>query len=515
MVVLALFALVAAAGAYGAIGPVSDMHIVNRHISPDGVGRSTVLAGGIFPGPLVRGFKGDTFELNVVNSLTDKAMLRSTSVHWHGILQTNSSWADGTSFVTQCPITPHHSFQYKFTVPDQAGTFWYHSHLSTQYCDGLRGPMVVYDPDDPHKRRYDVDDEFTIITLSDWYHTPSPEASPISIFDSTLINGKGRHIGGPLTDLFRLTVIKGLRYRLRLIAMSCDPNWVFSIDGHQFTVIEADGVNTNPVVVDSVQIFAGQRYSLILHADQRIGNYWMRANPNFGPVGFLGRINSGILQYAGSLSDDEPESLEALSVRPLLETDLQPLENPGAPGFHYPGGADVVLNLTMGVDLGTRRFTMNGVSFVPPTAPVLLQILSGASPATDLLPSGSLYLLPPNKVIEVVIDGLGHSGGPHPFHLHGHTFDVVRSAGSSIYNYENPVRRDVVNTGDDGDQVTIRFVTDNAGPWFFHCHIDRHLDVGMGVIFVEDLGSIKASSHPPKAWDGLCPTYDALDPSQL
>ncbi|KAF8992304.1 multicopper oxidase, partial [Hymenopellis radicata] len=65
------------------------------------------------------------------------------------------------------------------------------------------------------------------------YHTPSPEASPISIFDSTLINGKGRHTGGPPTDLFRLTVIKGLRYRLRLIAMSCDPNWVFSIDGHQ------------------------------------------------------------------------------------------------------------------------------------------------------------------------------------------------------------------------------------------------------------------------------------------
>lgn len=27
---------------------------------------------------------------------------------------------------------------YNFTVPDQAGTYWYHSHYSTQYCDGLR-----------------------------------------------------------------------------------------------------------------------------------------------------------------------------------------------------------------------------------------------------------------------------------------------------------------------------------------------------------------------------------------
>jgi FtsP/CotA-like multicopper oxidase with cupredoxin domain len=25
-----------------------------------------------------------------------------------------------------------------------AGTYWYHSHLSTQYLDGLRGAIVIY-----------------------------------------------------------------------------------------------------------------------------------------------------------------------------------------------------------------------------------------------------------------------------------------------------------------------------------------------------------------------------------
>ena len=49
-----------------------------------------------------------------------------------------------------------------------------------------------------------------------------------------------------------------------------------------------------------------------------------------------------------------------------------------------------------------------------------------------------------------------------------HAFSVVRSAGSSTYNFENPVRRDVVSMGNDGDEVTIRFFTDNPGPWFFH-----------------------------------------------
>ena len=70
----------------------------------------------------------------------------------------HSNWADGPAFVNQCPIAANHSFLYDFTVPEQAGTFWYHSHLETQYCDGLRGPFVVYDPQDPLRGLYDVDD---------------------------------------------------------------------------------------------------------------------------------------------------------------------------------------------------------------------------------------------------------------------------------------------------------------------------------------------------------------------
>lgn len=32
------------------------------------------------------------------------------------------------------------------------------AHVTTQYCDGLRGPLVIYDPDDPHAALYDIDD---------------------------------------------------------------------------------------------------------------------------------------------------------------------------------------------------------------------------------------------------------------------------------------------------------------------------------------------------------------------
>ena len=80
------------------------------------------------------------------------------SKHWHGIFQKGSNWADGVAYVTQCPIVQDQDFEYKFTAIGQSGTYWYYSHYSTQYCDGIRGPLVIYDPVDPLANMYDVDD---------------------------------------------------------------------------------------------------------------------------------------------------------------------------------------------------------------------------------------------------------------------------------------------------------------------------------------------------------------------
>ena len=41
----------------------------------------------------------------------------------------DTPWADGPAFVTQCPIAKGNSFLYDFFADNQAGTFWYHSHL--------------------------------------------------------------------------------------------------------------------------------------------------------------------------------------------------------------------------------------------------------------------------------------------------------------------------------------------------------------------------------------------------
>ncbi|KAJ7182989.1 laccase [Mycena crocata] len=501
----------------GAIGPVADVRLTNKQVSPDGFARSSIVINGGFPAPLIKANKGDHLRLNVIDDLTDASMPRAASIHWHGIFQDRSSWADGTSFVTQCPIVPGNSFLYEFSTPTQAGTFWYHSHFALQYCDGLRGPLVIYDPRDPLKYLYDIDDESTVITLADWNHFTTNNLPTIPNFSSVLINGMGRFLAGPLSPLAVITVRQNVRYRFRLVSLSCDPHFTFKIDGHNLTVIEADGISQWPVTVDSLDIFAGQRYSVVLRASQKVDNYWIRALPNYVNTGFENNTNSAILRYIGAPKVD-PKTITRIGTKLLSETDLHPLIPVPVPGAPHVGGADVSINLEIGVDVSgaAPKYTLGGSSFLPPTSPALLQILSGAQSAQDLLPTGSYYSLPPNKVVEISIPGGADGGAPHPFHLHGHAFHVVRSAGSSKYNWKNPVIRDTVSTGSAaaGDNVTFRFVTDNAGPWFLHCHTNYHLEIGLAVVFAEDVKTIQ-KQKVPQAWDRLCPIYNAANATAL
>ncbi len=101
-----------------------------------------------------------------------------------------------------------------------------------------------------------------------------------SQFNSTLINGKGRYPGGPQdVPLAIVNVEHGKRsvlclvlelkttyrchnsYRFRLVSISCDPGFLFSIDNHTMTVIEVDGTNVQPLPIDAVELFAGARGS--------------------------------------------------------------------------------------------------------------------------------------------------------------------------------------------------------------------------------------------------------------
>ncbi|KAH6897935.1 laccase 10 [Coprinopsis sp. MPI-PUGE-AT-0042] len=446
-------------------------------------------------------------------------MLRQTSIHWHGAFQKNTAWADGSDGVTQCPISQQgEHFTYSFNAGKEAGTYWYHSHFGTQYCDGLRGPMVIYDKDDPHRHRYDVDNEDTIITLADWYHQQAPSIVGAAESDATLINGKGRAPGGPKTPIEIMNVKRGTRYRFRLISMACEPHYRFSIDGHNLTIIETDGQPTEPHTVQEIQIFAGQRYSFVLEANQPVSNYWIRAIPNFGRNNLTdfseGGINSAILRYAGAPSAD-PKTRAPKKAIVLQEANLRSLL-PAPPGLSGPAKENILFNINLNA-AGTG-FLMNGVGWSNPDSPAMVKIMSGASLLQRSFPKVLIGHCPGNTIVEVSIPGF-EIGGLHPFHLHGHAFHVIRSAGSETYNYKNPVKRDVVNIGTGNDNVTIRFTTDNPGPWFFHCHVEFHLVVlipstaALAMVFLEAPENIPTTNKPPVDWNQLCPKFESLPAS--
>lgn len=67
--------------------------------------------------------KGDMVVIDVVNKMKG----RSTTIHWHGILQRGTPFMDGVPMVTQCPIVDGQTFRYSFLAEDP-GTYFWHSH---------------------------------------------------------------------------------------------------------------------------------------------------------------------------------------------------------------------------------------------------------------------------------------------------------------------------------------------------------------------------------------------------
>jgi iron transport multicopper oxidase len=80
-------------------------------------------------------------------------------------------------------------------------------------------------------------------------------------------------------------------------------------------------------------------------------------------------------------------------------------------------------------------------------------------------------------VVEIVLNN--DDPGKHPFHLHGHEFQVVARSDDDAGAWnetegelrDTPMRRDTVLVRPNGN-IVLRFKADNPGVWFFHCHIE-------------------------------------------
>jgi FtsP/CotA-like multicopper oxidase with cupredoxin domain len=279
---------------------------------------------------------------------------------------------------------------------------------------------------------------------------------------------------------FEMTVSSGKSYRLRLLNAAIQSTFMFYVDQHELEVIAMDFVPITPYTTNMVAINIGQRYDVILKANQPSGNYWLRSD-NQQPCGNL--TNSldikGIVHYADA-PEAEPTS-QAYGYAPsCLDEPLDKL----VPIVPWDAGAsDTAINeaAVIGPYPGTNLFkwTLSGTTFYAEWDNPTLKSIYEDNTVPDT--SGNLAIQVPNLHEWVYVIISTPIPLPHPIHLHGHDF-LILAQGLGAYssavplNLKNPPRRDVAvipadPTRGQAGYLVLAFYTSNPGVWLLHCHI--------------------------------------------
>ncbi|KAJ4431309.1 hypothetical protein ANN_19906 [Periplaneta americana] len=433
---------------------------------------------------------GDRIIVDVINGL----LAKTNTMHWHGVFQKGTPYSDGVPMVTQCPINEGATFRYDFYA-NNPGTFYYHSHDGLQKLDGLQGNLVIRrtKEQDPSSSLYDYDLPAHEVFVTDWFHAPASQDFPGRIHREItmyarqyLINGKGRYTDAEFgnttkTPYAEFRVVPGNRYRFRIIAGICTecPASV-TFEGHRVTLIATDGVAVQPVTVDSVHIYSGERYDVVLEASKEVKAYWIQVR-GLPPCNKVKSQQLAVLKYEGS-NEDEPlnpkptydhflpsglvlnpnnatcaPGQNGVCVSQLQSADKFPeriLTNdpdvnvPFTFGYHFPTNEEEFwshqYHLYIQPEPPLTIYTwVNHIFFTTPPMPVMSQLSEIPDSAYcpkdqrtgfSTCPEGpdgvcnclNIIRVPLNSVIQfILIDKSAGAALQHPFHLHGYAFNVM------------------------------------------------------------------------------------------
>jgi len=133
-------------------------------------------------------------------------------------------------------------------------------------------------------------------------------------------------------------------------------------------------------------------------------------------------------------------------------------------------------------------WTINGTEYHSPEIPYIFRN-SDTQPLNDPLVINYQFA----RCVRLVI--YNPSDFWHPMHIHGNDLMFLGSGVGSQIPYANlstnPIRKHTIQVPARG-WVVVQFMTDNIGWWLFHCHVDIHMEAGMGIV-VHVLGSISGT----------------------
>ncbi|KAG0595723.1 hypothetical protein M758_UG191900 [Ceratodon purpureus] len=446
-----------------------------------------IAVNGKFPGPTIYANEGDRLIIKVTNAIKE-----DVAIHWHGVRQFRSCWADGTAFITQCPIRPGKSFTHNFTVEGQTGTLLWHAHISWLRST-LHGAIVIFPKPGVRHPFHPQPDYAVPIILGEWWNgnTQLVETSALStgaapnVSDAATING----YPGPLyskskpDDVFTLNVVPGKTYQLNLVSAALEVNYYFSIAYHSLAVVAMDATYVQPYTTDVVYLSPGQTADVLLSTNLTKGAYYMAATVfSIVPeedLGFPHNTTTAILRYPGTRSSAAPllPDLPAHNDTAIRQDFIDRMRSTNSTRqvAPVPLFIDRPLQFTVGYALepnntcpplalcqgvNNTRFSaaVNNISFDNPWNTSLLQAFFLNEPVRNLFlgfpnQPTSVYnytgIVPANttprhstkvvvlnfgETVELVLQGTAIlEYDIHPFHLHGYNFYIV---GEGYGNYD-------------------------------------------------------------------------------
>ncbi|KAG9453252.1 hypothetical protein H6P81_006156 [Aristolochia fimbriata] len=531
-------------------------HVGNYTVKPLCKEQVVVAVNKKLPGPTIRVHEGDTLVVDVYNDSP-----YNITIHWHGIFQLLSGWADGPSYVTQCPIRPGSKYTYKFNITGQEGTLWWHAHFSVLRAT-VYGALIIrprssmpYPFPKPYREVPILLGEWWDANVMDVEREALESGGAPNISDAFTINGKPGRLYPCSKDTFKMKVVHGKTYLLRIINAALNNQLFFKVAGHNLTVVAADAAYTYPYPTDVVVVAPGQTTDVLLIADQPPASYYMAAHPYISaPIApFDNTTTVGILQYESSASSAKPimPVLPAFTDTPTAHKFYSNLTGLArSRGYKpIPHRVDERMFITFGFGLdqcapgancgapGNARFTanMNNVSFQFPSRLSLLEAhfrgaangiftedfpdnppveydYTNATVAAAFVASEKgtrLKKLAYNATVEIVLQNTAViTTENHPIHLHGFNFFVLaqgfgnfdRAREEQKFNMVNPQERNTIAVPVGGWAV-IRFKANNPGVWIMHCHLDVHLPWGLATAFKVENGPTPSSSLPPPPSD--------------
>ncbi|KAJ3703146.1 hypothetical protein LUZ61_006851 [Rhynchospora tenuis] len=514
-----------------------------------------ITVNGQFPGPTIEVKEGDTLVINVVNQAK-----YNVTIHWHGIRQKRTAWADGPEFVTQCPVKPGESYKYRFTIEGQEGTLWWHAHSSWLRAT-VYGALIIY-PRGNNSYPFEKPSREVPVLLGEWWN-----ANPIDVINEAQRTGAAPNVSDALTingqpgDLFNCSsddtitvpVKAGETTLFRFINSALNTEMFVSIANHKMTVVGADASYLKPFTTSAIMIAPGQTTDVLVTMDQAIASYYIaaRAYASAQGVAFDNTTTTAILEYdCGCNTKPGPggippifPSLPAFNDTNTATAFTTSLRSPSK--VKIPEPVDEDLFFTVGLGLlncpgqkcggpnGTRfAASMNNFSFVLPSEVSILQahqyglegVFTTDFPAkppvqfdytaqnisqalTQPVKGTKVYPLKFGSVVQLVLQGTNIVAGEnHPIHIHGYDFYILAEGFGNFdpkkdtakFNLVDPPMRNTVGVPVNGWAV-IRFVADNPGVWLMHCHLDVHITWGLAMAFLVDngVGELESLEPPP------------------